>query len=151
MVVSTFKATRKGTGKIKSSLHTGQYAGSVSPDHGQGQTLVEQLALPGVARRINKVICKTTQKRGSGLAIHISGLNSHWLKVEIALEVMLFLAFSGLSVCSCETSLTGRVFVMALSSQGNCNTDLIRAEQVSNTGNWERFWPGSSVAFLCGK
>jgi len=25
------------------------------------------------------------------------------------------------------------------SSEGDCNTELIRAEQVSNTGNWERF------------
>jgi len=25
------------------------------------------------------------------------------------------------------------------SSEANCNTELIRAEQVSNTGNWERF------------
>jgi len=25
------------------------------------------------------------------------------------------------------------------SSEGNCNTELIRTEQVSNTGNWERF------------
>jgi len=60
MVGSTFKATRKGIGKIKSSLHIGQYAGSFSPDHGQGQMLVESLALPGVARRINKFLCKTT-------------------------------------------------------------------------------------------
>ena len=30
MVVSTLKATRKRTGKIRSNLHTGQYAGSVS-------------------------------------------------------------------------------------------------------------------------
>jgi len=69
MVVSTLKATRKGTGKIKSSLHTGQYGGSISPDHSQGQTLVEPMALPdpGVIRHINKFLCKTTQKRGSGL------------------------------------------------------------------------------------
>ena len=25
------------------------------------------------------------------------------------------------------------------SSEGDCNTELIRAEQVSNVGNWERF------------
>jgi len=25
------------------------------------------------------------------------------------------------------------------SSEGNCNTELIRTEQVSNTDNWERF------------
>jgi len=117
MVVSTFKSTRKGTDKIKSSLHTGQYAGSVSLDHSQGQTLVmvEPRVLPGVARRINKFLCKTTQKRGSGLAIHTSGLNSHWLKVVVGLEVMVFLAFCNLSFCSCETCLFGRVFVVALS------------------------------------
>jgi len=39
------KATRKRTGKIRSNLHTGQYAGSVSPDHNQGQTLVEPLGI----------------------------------------------------------------------------------------------------------
>jgi len=91
MVVSTLKATRKITGKIRSNLRTGQYAGSVSTDHSQGQTLVEPLALPGVARHINKFLCKTTQKRVSGLAIHTSGLNCHWLKVVIALEVMIYI------------------------------------------------------------
>jgi len=80
-------------------LHTGQYAGSISPDHSQGQTLVVPLALPWVARHINKLFCKTTQKRGSGLAIHTSGLNCHWFKVVIALEVMIFMAFCGLSFC----------------------------------------------------
>jgi len=99
MVVSTLKAARKRTGKIRSNLHTGQYAGSISPGRSQGQMLVEPLALPGVARHINKFLRKTTQKRGSGLAIHTSGLNCHWLKVVIALEVMVFLAFCGLSFC----------------------------------------------------
>ena len=37
------------------------------------------------------------------------------------------------------------------SSEGDCNTELIRTEQVSNTGYWERFWPGSSVTLLCSK
>ena len=112
MVVSTLKAVRKTTGKIRSNLHTGhEYAGSISPDHSQGQTLVEPLALPGVARHINKFLQKTTQKRGSGLAIlHTSGLNCHWLKVVIALEVMIFLAFCDLSFCGRKTSLSGRVF-----------------------------------------
>ena len=75
MVISTLKAaTRKRTRKVRSNSHTGQYAGSVSPDHSQGQTLVEPLALPGVTRHINKPLRKTTQKRGGGLAIHTSGL-----------------------------------------------------------------------------
>jgi len=34
------------------------------------------------------------------------------------------------------------------SSDGNCNTELISAEQVSNVSNWEGFSPGSSVAPL---
>jgi len=93
MVVSKLNAARKRTGKITSNLHTGQYAGSISPGHSQGQTLVEPLVLPGIARHINKFFRKTTQKRGSGLAIHTSGLNCHWLKVVISLEVMIFLAF----------------------------------------------------------
>jgi len=94
MVISMLKAaTRKRTRKVRSNSHTGQYAGSISPDHSQGQTLVEPLAFPGVARHINKSLCKTTQKRGSGLAIHTNGLNYHWLEVVIALEVKIFLAF----------------------------------------------------------
>ena len=110
MMVSTLKATRNRTGKIRSNLHTGQYVGSVSLDHSQRQMLVQPLVLPGVTRRINKLLCKTTQERGSGLAIHTSGLNCHWLKVVIALEVMIFLAF-----CGRKTSLSGRVFIVALS------------------------------------
>jgi len=97
MVVSKLKAARKRTGKIRSNLHTGQYADSISPGHSQGQTLVEPLVLPGVVRHINKFLRKTTQKRSSGHAIHTSGFNCHWLKVVIPLEVMIFLAFCGLS------------------------------------------------------
>ena len=115
MVISTLKAaTRKRTRKVRSNSHTGQYAGSISADHSQGQTLVEPLALPGVARHINKFLRKTTRKRGSGL-------NCHWLKVVIALEVMIFLAFCGLSFCGLKISLSGRVFIVALSkSVHNC-------------------------------
>ena len=150
----------------------------------------------------------------------------------IALEVMIFLAFCGLSFCGRKTSLSGRVFKVALSkcvhnccvphqaqasvsgaqsqailppsivsqahrlqgrgepmrvndllrmelmaeclgkrpaflvqerpwspsssdfgtsSKGDCNTELIGIEQVSNNGNWERFLPGSSVTLLCSK
>jgi len=108
MVISTLKAARKRTGKIRSNSHTGQYAGSISPGHSQGQTLVETLALPGVARHINKFLQNTTQKRSNGLAIHTSGLNCHWLKVVIALEVMIFLAFCSLSFCGRKTSLSGK-------------------------------------------
>jgi len=39
-----------GSTKIRSNLHTDQYAGSVPSDHSQGQALVEPLSLPGVAR-----------------------------------------------------------------------------------------------------
>ena len=35
------------------------------------------------------------------------------------------------------------------SSEGDCNSDLIMAQQVSNASKWEGFQPGSSVAFLC--
>ena len=113
MMISTLKAaTRKRTCKVRSNSHTGQYAGSISPDHSQGQTLVEPLAFPPrVTRHINKFLRMTTQKRGSGLAIHTSGLNCHWLLVVIALEVMIFLAFCGLSFCGRKTDLSGRVFI----------------------------------------
>jgi len=43
MVVSTLKAARKRTGKIRSNLHASQYAGSISFGHSQGQTLGEPL------------------------------------------------------------------------------------------------------------
>jgi len=48
-------ATRKRTRKVRSNLHTGQYAGSIPPDHSQGQTLVEPLAFTGVARHTTGV------------------------------------------------------------------------------------------------
>jgi len=115
MVVSTLKAATKRTGKIRSNWHTGQYPGSISLGHSQGQMLVEPLELPGAARHINKFVHKTTQKRGSELAIHTSGLNCHWLKVVTALEVMIFLAFCGFSFCGHKTNLSGRVFIVALS------------------------------------
>ena len=54
--------------KIKSNLHTGQYASSVPSDHGQRQALVEPLSLPGVAWNVNKFLCETAQEGGSGLA-----------------------------------------------------------------------------------
>ena len=60
-----------------------------------------------------QVFCKATQIRSSGLAIHTSGLNCHWLKVIIALEVMVFLALCILSFCSHKTSLSGSVFAVA--------------------------------------
>jgi len=113
MVVSTLiKAARKRTGKIRSNFHTGQYAGSISTGHSQGQTLVEPLVIPEVARHIKKFLRKTTPKRVSGFDIHTSGLNCHWLKVVIALEVMIFLAFCDLSFCGCKTSLSGGIFVV---------------------------------------
>jgi len=71
MVIGTLEAAttvlenRKRTRKVRSNSHTGQYAGSISPDHSQGQTLVEPLALPGIARHINKFLRKTTQKKGA--------------------------------------------------------------------------------------
>jgi len=65
MLVSTLNATKK-TDNVRSRLHTGQHAGSVSSDHRQGQALVEPLALPGFTRHINKFLCKATQKRGNG-------------------------------------------------------------------------------------
>jgi len=146
MVVSMLKADRKRKGKIRSNLHTGQYASSISPGHSQGQMLVEPLALPRVARHINKFLCKTTQKRGSGLAIHTSGLNCHWLKVVIALEVMIFLAFCGLSFLGCKTSLSGRVFVVALSkSVHNCCVPHQAQASVPGTQS-QAIWPPSIVS-----
>jgi len=68
-------------GKIRSNLHTGQYASSVPSDHSHGQVLVESLSLPGITWHddVNKLSCKTAQKRASGLAVHTSGINRIWL------------------------------------------------------------------------
>ena len=106
-VVSTLNATRKRTGKIRSNLHTCQYADSVSHDHSQGQTLVEPLAFPGVAKRINKFLCNEDHSKKGQWTCHIytSGLNYHWLKVVTALEVMIFFT----SLC-CSTSLLNCIF-----------------------------------------
>ena len=121
MEVCTSNATRKRTGNIRSNLHTGQNAGSVSPDHSKGQTLVEPLALPGVTRHTNKFLCEATQKRGGRLTIHTSCLNFNGFKVVIALEVMVFLAFCSLSLRNRKTCLSGSVFVVAPSkSVHNC-------------------------------
>ena len=49
--------------KIRSNLHTGQYASGVPSDHGQRQALVEPLSLPGVAWNVNEFLCKTAQYR----------------------------------------------------------------------------------------
>ena len=146
MVVSTSKVARKRIGKIRSNLHTGQYAGSIFPGHSQGQTLVEPLALPGVARHINKFLRKTTQKRGSGLAIHTNGLNYHWLEVVIALEVKIFLAFWGLSFCGRKTGLSGRVFIVALSkSVHNCCVPHQAQASVPGAQS-QAIWPPSIVS-----
>jgi len=43
-----------------------------------------------------------------------------------------------------------RVFEnIGISSQGNCDSELIRAQQVSDASNWEGFSPGTGVVFLC--
>ena len=76
---------------------------TVPSDHGQRQTLVEPLSLLGVARNVNKFLCKTTQEGGSGLAIHIRGFDCNWLKVIIVTRVIVFPAFVSLSI-SCYTA-----------------------------------------------
>ena len=48
--------------KVKSSLHTSQYAGGVPSDHGQRQALVEPLSLRGVAWNGNEFLCETAQE-----------------------------------------------------------------------------------------
>ena len=89
--------------KIRSNLHTGQYAGGVPSDHGQRQALVEPLSLPGVAWNVNEFLCKTAQEGGSGLVVHISGFDCNWLEVIIVKKVIVFPAFVGFSI-SCYTA-----------------------------------------------
>jgi len=48
--------------KIRSNLHTGQYASSVPSDHGQRQALVEPLSIPGAAWNFKKFLCETAQE-----------------------------------------------------------------------------------------
>jgi len=59
-LVSTLEASKKRTDSIRSNLHAGHYASSVTSGHSQGQVLVEPLALPVVTRHINKFLCKAT-------------------------------------------------------------------------------------------
>ena len=89
--------------KIRSNLHTGQYASGVPSDHGQRQALVEPLSLPGVTWNHNKFLFETAQEGGSGLAIHTSGFDCNWLKVIIVKKIIGFPAFVGLSI-SCYTA-----------------------------------------------
>jgi len=89
--------------KIRSNLHTGQYAGSVPFYHGQRQALVEPLSLPGVAWNVNKFLWRTAQEGGSGLAINTSGFDCNWLKVVLVKKVIAFPAFISLSI-SCYTA-----------------------------------------------
>jgi len=89
--------------KIRSNLHTGEYAGGVPSDHCQRQALVEPLPFPGVAWNVNKFLCKTAQEGGSGLAVHTSGFDCNWLKIVIVKKVIVFLAFVSLSI-SCYTA-----------------------------------------------
>ena len=89
---------------LRSSLHTGQYAGCVPSDHSQRQALLEPLSLPGVAWNVNEFLCETAQKGGSGLAVHTSGgFDCNWLKVVIVKKAIVFLALGGLSI-SCYTA-----------------------------------------------
>ena len=90
--------------KVRSSLHTGQYADGVPSDHGQRQALVEPLSLPGAACNVdvNEFLCETAQG-GSGLTVHTSGFDCNWLKVVIVKKVTVFLAYVGLSI-SCHTA-----------------------------------------------
>jgi len=107
MVISMLKAaTRKRTRKVRSNLHTGQYAGSISPDHRQGQTLVEPLALPGITRHINKFLCKTIQKGLWTCHTH------QWSQLPLVVSPNCFgghyiFGICGLSFCGCKTGLSG--------------------------------------------
>jgi len=225
--------------KIRSNLHTGQYAGGVPPDNGQRQALVEPLSLPGVAWNVNEFLCKTAQEGSS--AVHTSGFDCNRLKAILVKKVIVFPAFVGLSISCCTAWYSGTDCVVTFckgihncrvpykapvsvpgvqgqtigpsisrqanglkeggeanagqwsfedgvygwmsgeaarilnageamepkpvnklttaafrtfenigtSSQANCDSELIRAQQVSRASNWEGFWPGSGVAFLC--
>ena len=89
--------------KIRSKLHTDQYAGGVPSDHGQRKALMEPLLLLGVALNVNEFLCETAQEGDSGLAVHTSAFDCNWLKVVIVKKVIVFPAFVGLSI-SCYTT-----------------------------------------------
>ena len=69
--------------KIRSNLHTGQYAGGVPCDHGQRQALVEPLSLPGVTPKCQRVSVQDSSRRGQWTCVHTSGFDCNWLKVII--------------------------------------------------------------------
>ena len=77
--------------EIRSNLHV-RYAGSFPFDYSQEQVQVELLSFPG-------------------LAIHDSGFNCGWLKAVVVEEVIVFLAFSSLSLSCCNSL----AFVVAMS------------------------------------
>ena len=73
------------------------------------------------------------------------GLARHWLKVVIALEVMVFLAFCNFSLCSRETSLSGNIFVMVPSKSGhNCCAPYWAWVSVQGTQS-QSIWPPSVI------
>jgi len=72
-------------------------------------------------QKYQQVSLRGHSKSGCGLAIYTSGLNCNWLKVIIASEVMVFLAFCSLRLCCYKVCLSGTVFVVAPSKcVNNC-------------------------------
>ena len=52
-------------------------------------------------------------------------------RAEDCMEPWLIKSFTAVAFCALKK--------FGTSSEGNCNTELIRAEQVSNSGSWEGF------------
>jgi len=73
--------------KIRSNLHTGQYAGGVPSDHGQRQALVEPLSLPVHQWDIH---IHTTVILNCGSWVIITSSRFVWINIVLAIAMRLF-------------------------------------------------------------
>jgi len=81
--------------KIRSNMHTCQYAGSVPSYHNQGKRWWSHYHSLG---SYQQVPFQVSQKRGSELALHTSGLDCNWLKATIVKKVIVFSVFVKLGI-----------------------------------------------------
>jgi len=89
--------------KIRSKLHTGQYASSVPSDRPETDAGGATFPLWGWLKCQQVSLRDSSREEGgSGLAIHTSCFDCNWLKVIIVKKVIVFPAFVGLSI-SCYT------------------------------------------------
>jgi len=72
--------------KIRSDLHTGQYTGSVPPDHSHGQALVEPLSLQSMGSPDMSISLFARQLKKGEVDLPckpVVSIATQWLKVII--------------------------------------------------------------------